>query len=60
MLGMFPIADHPTVMLFYSSASHTFINRTFVIKHVIPIGATKEKFFIQSPRGRLCTKEMVY
>ena len=60
MLGMFPIADHPAVMLFDSGASHTFINRTFVIKHKIPIGATKENFYIQSPRGRLCTKEIVY
>ena len=38
MLGMFPVADHPAVMLFDSGASHTFINRTFVIKHEIPIG----------------------
>ena len=60
MLGMFPVADHPIVMLFNSGTSHTFINRTFVIKHEIPIGATKEIFYIQSPGGRLCTKEMVY
>ena len=60
MLGMFPVADHPAVMLFDSGASHTFINRTFVIKHEIPIEATKENFYIQSPGGRLCTKEMVY
>ena len=60
MLGMFPVADHPVVMLFDSGASHTFINRTFVIKHEIPIGETKENFYIQSPGGRMCTKEMVY
>jgi hypothetical protein len=46
MMGMFPIAKHPTVMLFDSGASHSFINRTFVIKHEIPIMATKEDFFI--------------
>ena len=46
MMGMFPIADHPTVMLFDSGASHSFINRTFVVKHAIPIGETKENFFI--------------
>ena len=46
MLGMFPVTDHPAVMLFDSGASHTFFNRTFVIKHEIPIGATKENFFI--------------
>ena len=60
MLGMFPVADHPAVMLFDSGASHSFINRTFVIKHAIPIRETKENFFIQSPGGRLYTKEMVY
>jgi hypothetical protein len=26
MMGMFPVANHPAVMLFDSGASHTFIN----------------------------------
>ena len=60
MMGMFPVADHPAVMLFDSGTSHSFINRTFVVKHAIPIGERKENFFIQSPGGCLCTKEMVY
>ena len=60
MMGMFPVANHPVVILFDSSASHSFINRTFVVKYEISIRATKENFFIQSPGGRLCTKEMVY
>ena len=60
MLGMFPVTDHPAVMLFDSGASHTFINRTFVIKHEILVGETKENFYMLSPEGRLCTKEMVY
>ena len=59
MMGMFPIANHPAVMLFDSGASHSF-NRTFIVKHAILIGETKENFFIQSPEGRLCTKEIVY
>jgi hypothetical protein len=59
MMGMFHVANHPAVLLFDSGASHTFINRTFVTKHDIPIIETQEKFFIQSPGGRLCTKEMV-
>jgi hypothetical protein len=58
MMGMFPVANHPVVMLFDSSASNAFINRTFVMKHEIPIGETKENFFIQLPEGHLCTKEM--
>ena len=60
MMGMFSVANHPTVILFDSSTSHSFINRTFVVKYEISIGATKENFFIQSPGGCLCTKKMVY
>jgi hypothetical protein len=60
MMGMFPIANHPAVMLFDSSALHTFINRTIVVKHDIPIGETIENFHMHSPRGRMCTKEMVH
>jgi hypothetical protein len=59
MMGMFPVANHPTVLLFDSSASHIFINHTFVVKNDIPIMGTQEDFFIQSPGGQLCTKEMV-
>jgi hypothetical protein len=51
MIDMFPIANHPTVLLFDSGASHTFINRTFVTKHDIPIMETQEDFLIQSPGG---------
>jgi hypothetical protein len=60
MMGMFPVANHPTVMLFDSCASHTFINRTFVVKHDIPIGETTENFHIHSLGGRMCTKELVH
>jgi hypothetical protein len=59
MMGMFPVANHLAVMLFDSGGSHTFISRTFVVKYEIPIGEIKEEFNIQSPGGRLCTKEMV-
>jgi len=46
MMGMFPIAKHPAITLFDSGASHTFINRTFVVKHGIAIGETKEPYHI--------------
>jgi len=60
MMGTFPVAKHPALMLFDSDASHTFINRTFVMKHGIPIGETKDHFYIQSLAGRLSSKEKVY
>jgi hypothetical protein len=53
MMGMFPVVKHPTVMLFDSGASHTFINKTFVMKHDIPIGETKENFHIHSGAYRV-------
>jgi len=60
MMGTFCTANHPALMLFYLGASHTFINRTFVVKHDIPIGETKDHFYIQSPGRRLSSKKMVY
>ena len=60
MMGRFPVANHPVVTRFDSGASHSFINRTFVIKHEIPIGEVKENFIIQSPGGRMSTKEVVH
>jgi len=47
-MGTFSVANHPALMLFDSGASHTFINRTFVVKDDIPIGETKDHFYIQS------------
>jgi hypothetical protein len=46
MMGMFPVANQPAVLLFDYGASHIFINRTFVTKHDIPIMGTQEDFFI--------------
>ena len=46
MMGMFSVTSHPTLMLFDLCASHTFINRTFVLKHEILIREIREIFFI--------------
>ena len=59
MFGMFPVANHPALTLFDSGASHAFINRTFVIKHAIPIGEVQKEFNIHSPGGRIDTAEVV-
>ena len=59
MMGTFPIAKHSTVILFDSGASHTFINKAFVMKHQLQIEAGEDSFCIQSPGGRIYTKEMV-
>jgi hypothetical protein len=60
MLGAFPVANHLASILFDSGASHTFINRTFVLKHQLSLEVVENGYSIQSPGGRLHTKEMVY
>ena len=59
MMGWFSIAKQSTVILFDSGASHTFINRAFVMKYQLPIEAMEGSFCIQSPRGQMYTKEVV-
>ena len=59
MMDRFSIAKQPIVILFDSVASHTFINRAFVMKYQLSIEAMEGSFYIQSPRGQLYTKEVV-
>jgi hypothetical protein len=59
MMGQFSVVKQPTVILFDSGASHTFINRAFVMKYQLPIEAIKGNFCIQSPGGQMYTKEVL-
>jgi hypothetical protein len=60
MMGTFFVANHPVVILFDSGASHTFMSKTFVEKHCIHSIESKEGFVIQSLRGEIFTKEVVF
>jgi energy-coupling factor transporter ATP-binding protein EcfA2 len=60
MMGTFLVANHPTVILFYSGASHTFMSKTFVEKYYIHNTESREGFVIQSPGGQIFTKEVVF
>jgi hypothetical protein len=60
MMGTFLVANHPAVILFDSSASHTFISKNFVEKHCIPCTESREGFIIHSPGGRIFTKEVAF
>jgi hypothetical protein len=60
MMGMFLVANHPTVILFDSGVSHTFISKTFVEKYCIHCTESREGFVIHSPRGRIFTKEVAF
>jgi hypothetical protein len=60
MMGTFLIANYPSVILFDSGASHTFISKNFVEKHCIPCTESREGFIIHSPRGQIFTKEVAF
>jgi hypothetical protein len=60
MMGMFLVSNHPAVILFDSSASHTFISKNFVKKHCISCTDSREGFVIHSPGGQIFTKEVAF
>jgi hypothetical protein len=60
MMGTFLVANHPTVILFDSGASHTFISKKFVEKYCIPCTESREGFIIHSPGGQIFTKEVAF
>jgi hypothetical protein len=60
MMGMFLVANHPSVILFNSGASHTFISKSFVEKYCIHCTESREGCMIHSPRGWIFTKEVAF
>jgi hypothetical protein len=60
MMGTFPVASHPAIILFDSGASHTFISKKFVEQHHIAYHESKEGFKIHSPGGHIFTREVAY
>jgi hypothetical protein len=60
MMGTFLVANHPTVILFDSGASHTFISKNFMEKHCILCTGSREGFVIHSPGGWIFTKEVAF
>jgi hypothetical protein len=60
MMGTFLVANHPTVILFGSGASPTFISKKFVETYCIPCTESREGFIIHSPGGQIFTKEVAF
>jgi hypothetical protein len=60
MMGTFLVDNHPAVILFDSSASHTFISKKFVEKYCIPYIESREGFIIHSPGGQIFTKKVAF
>jgi hypothetical protein len=57
MMGTFLVANHPAVILFDSSASHTFISKKFVEQHCISYNESREGFIIHSPGDKYLLKK---
>jgi hypothetical protein len=60
MMGTFLMANRPTIILFDSGASHTFISKKFVEKYCILYNESRKGFIIHSPGGQIFTKEMAF
>jgi hypothetical protein len=60
MMGTFLVANHPAIILFDSSASHTFISKKFVEQHCIQYHESREGFKIHSLGGQIFTKEVAF
>ena len=58
MMGTFPVASHPAIILFDSGASQTFISKKFVEQYHIAYHESKEGFKIHSPGGHIFTREV--
>jgi hypothetical protein len=58
VLGMFLESSHPTIVLFYSRASHSFITSSFVVKHNLLIANMKHTMLVSSPTGEMRTKHI--
>jgi hypothetical protein len=58
VLGMFLGSSHPTTILFYSGASHSFITSSFVVKHNLLIANMKHTMLVSSPVGEMRTKHI--
>jgi hypothetical protein len=58
MTGIFSVSNYPAVILFYSGASHSFINAKFSAKCQLPFHHTNGGITISTPGGRVATYQI--
>ena len=51
MMGQFYVANQPAIILFDSSASHTFISRSFNMDNWLLMETMEDSLCVQSPSG---------
>ncbi|WVZ75823.1 hypothetical protein U9M48_023852 [Paspalum notatum var. saurae] len=59
LASTFFVNEHPTVVLFDSEASHTFISRSYVTKHGYRIDNMKTKYHITAPGSPIDSNQIV-
>jgi hypothetical protein len=58
MTGTFSVFNQPTLILFDSGASHSFISQKFSAKCQLPFYHAKGSFMIATPRGKIATNQL--
>jgi hypothetical protein len=58
MTGTFLVFNQPTLILFDSSASHSFISLKFSIKSQLSFYHTQGSFMIATPGGKIATNQL--
>jgi hypothetical protein len=58
MTGIFSVYNQPALILFDSSASHSFISQKFSAKCQLPFYLTRVSFMIATPRGKVASNRL--
>jgi hypothetical protein len=58
MTGIFSVFNQPTLIMFDSGASHSFISQKFSVKCQLPFYHTKGSFMIAIPWGKIATNQL--
>jgi hypothetical protein len=58
MTGIFSVYNQPALILFDSSASHSFISQKFSAKCQLPFYHSKGSFMIATPGGKIATNQL--
>jgi hypothetical protein len=58
MTGIFSVLNYPAIILFYSGASHSFVNTKFSAKCQLPFHHTTGAIMIATPGGKVATYQL--
>jgi hypothetical protein len=60
MTGIFSVLNHPSVILFDSGASHSFVSQKFNVKCQLPFFHTKGAYMIATPGGKVAANQVTH